>query len=370
MEDALNAFVELMDMVNRVNQATAIVISIVSAIIAIGLLINCFFGYKLIRLQIAISGFFMGAIIGAVLGAILADGSFNGLAFLLILVGGILGVKLAFTFYKIGIFLYAATVPTIFGVLLGGLADNIALEAVGVLIGCIFGVLGVLLSRPYLIAITAIPSGMSAGPAVLTAFGIPSIGGGFLLGVILAIAGFIVQWKTTGITKADLEQKRAVSGEIETGPTPNFGIFRIKKKYITRLIYFIIVQAILVNLIDWDGPYIPFVATETEYPTELPMVVVLLIHIILLILVVQYNSTHPKLDKKYATCAIYVILTLLMLYGFCVNIDIYYLTHPRWLLDELLSRDMALTALVYLILFALYDRYDDTGKPQRAKKVL
>ena len=57
--------------VSGYSQIAQSTISIISAIMALAFLVNCFFGYKLIRLQIALSGFAIGGILGIVLSTIM-----------------------------------------------------------------------------------------------------------------------------------------------------------------------------------------------------------------------------------------------------------------------------------------------------------
>lgn len=230
--------------VSGYSQIAQSTISIISAIMALALLVNCFFGYKLIRLQIALSGFAIGGILGMGLSVIIF-GSNAGLDGLIIfsLIGGILfaivGALLANKVFKIGLFIYASSMPIIISFLIGIAIGEMEITVVGIIIGVIFGILGVILARPYFIAITAIGSGFMAGPLVLATFGVYNVGGGILIGGVLAIAGVLVQWATTGVRREELHNYRAngVDGE---GQPPNL---EIKPNYITGWIGVIILVA-------------------------------------------------------------------------------------------------------------------------------
>ena len=60
-----------------------------------------------------------------------------------------------------------------------------------------FGVLGVLLTRFYIIAVSAVSSGLLAGQQLFALFPLDVPAAAIILGLVLAIAGFIFQWKTT-----------------------------------------------------------------------------------------------------------------------------------------------------------------------------
>lgn len=161
--------------------------------------IQCFFGYKLTKLWISISGFFLFGLIGLGIGA--ASGSGDG-AIVWALVFGIIGAFIAFKLYKIGVFILAF----IGGLILGILIFNAI--SFGVVLGVILGVLSLILMKPVIIISTAIPGGMVAGESLVTIFGSNSKGLGIALGVICAIAGIVVQW----ITNKDEKVKMSSSG--------------------------------------------------------------------------------------------------------------------------------------------------------------
>lgn len=162
--------------------------------------IQCFFGYKLTKLWIAISGFFLFGLIG--LGIGIASGSKDG-AIVWALVFAIIGAFIAFKLYQIGVFILAF----IGGLVMGVLIFNAI--SFGVVLGVILGVLSIILMKPVIIISTAIPAGMAAGNSLITIFGSNSKGLGIALGVVYAIAGIIVQW----ITNKDEKSKNTISGE-------------------------------------------------------------------------------------------------------------------------------------------------------------
>ena len=159
--------------------------------------IQCFFGYKLTKLWISISGFFLFGLIGLGIGA--ASGGSDE-AVIIGLVLAIIGAFIAFKLYKIGIFILGFIGGLILGILI---FNSISLGAV---LGVMLGVLSFILTKPVIIVSTAIPAGMLAGSSLVTIFGSDSRVFGTVLGIIYAIAGIAVQWITNKDVKANARQ--------------------------------------------------------------------------------------------------------------------------------------------------------------------
>ncbi|NMF07117.1 hypothetical protein ACUH7Y_19300 [Clostridium beijerinckii] len=149
--------------------------------------IQCFFGYKLAKLWISISGVLLFGLIGFGIGV--ASGSKDG-AIVWALVFAIIGAFIAFKLYRIGVFILAF----IGGLILGILLFNAI--SLGVILGVILGVLSLILMKPVIIISTAVPAGMMAGKSLVIIFGSNNKGLGITLGIIYAIAGIAVQWIT------------------------------------------------------------------------------------------------------------------------------------------------------------------------------
>ena len=164
--------------------------------------IQCFFGYKLTKLWISISGFFLFGLVGLGIGAASGGGE---TVIIWGLVLAIIGAFIAFKLYKIGIFLLGFIGGLILGILI---FNSISL---GVLLGVMLGVLSFILTKPVIIISTAIPAGMIAGNSLVTIFGSDSRGLGLVLGIIYAIAGIAVQWITNKDVKINAPQARAVT---------------------------------------------------------------------------------------------------------------------------------------------------------------
>lgn len=180
---------DLYDLVYELNDIL-IVVSLVGFLIAI---IQCFFGFKLMKFWIAVQGFLIGGLIGFFLGAFITHGKFASLIFALL--GAIGGAIIAYFLYKVGVFLKAFGLTFIIiaaiMVLLGIFSLAIPL---GILIGIAAGIISVIFIQPIFILTTSISGGMSAGSFMATILNTNSAVG-ILLGIILAGLGIFVQIK-------------------------------------------------------------------------------------------------------------------------------------------------------------------------------
>ena len=103
---------------------------------------------------------------------------------------------LAFKVYRVGVFFLCGMIP---GVTVLLLTLNLDYGWVLALIAfVVFGILGVVLTRPYLIAITALGYGVAAGQIALALLGVEQPLLAALAGLVLVALGFVFQWKTTG----------------------------------------------------------------------------------------------------------------------------------------------------------------------------
>jgi hypothetical protein len=172
-------------------------------------IIECFFGYRIFKVILAITGF----IVGAALGGVLAYSSSQSQAVVLLaaLVGGIIGAVLAYTLYAVGVFLIGALVGAVLGYMLFGLVHSSPQPVVIVIIAVIVGIVAVILQRLMIIVSTAFGGawGVVSGLVSLTTGavsplapgGLSALRGGTLWGIILGwlvlgIVGAVVQYRT------------------------------------------------------------------------------------------------------------------------------------------------------------------------------
>lgn len=177
--------------------ATALVV-----ILIIFNLLQCFFGYKLLKLSVAIIGFIIGVSIGYALMAGTAAAQNRG--WLPVLVGIIIGIILgilSFRIYLAGVFVLTACVTgsAIFGVLAVRGVNEVICWIAAVAAGILIGILAVKFTRPLTIIVTAIFGAVNAVNylnQISTVLSRHQITTYAAIGV-LAILGIIVQFLTT-----------------------------------------------------------------------------------------------------------------------------------------------------------------------------
>ena len=157
-------------------------------------ILECFFGYKIMKILFAIQGFFLGFLVGAGFAYLMGLNSVGPIV-LCCLIFAILGAMLLYKFYLIGVFLSNASMVFLVGLLIGG-TDESNLIAWAV-IGVIVGVLAVKFVRIWVIAVTGIVGGLSAGTALMGLLEVYKTGPALLAGIVLAVLGILYQWKTT-----------------------------------------------------------------------------------------------------------------------------------------------------------------------------
>lgn len=162
-------------------------------------LLGCFFGYRLIRLLVTVGGAALGA-------ALFIAAKLHWLPQLdfPLWAAGVLGAlligALSCFIYKVGLFCYFALMGGSFA---GYLTPLLLIDAqtgfwLSLAAGLVIGILGVILSRPYIICITGVSGGLSAGLCAfsLLAVSVPAFVP-MLCGAVLAAVGILFQFKTT-----------------------------------------------------------------------------------------------------------------------------------------------------------------------------
>lgn len=153
-------------------------------------ILNCFLGYRLLKVWVSLAGFTMGALLGYSLASHFTRDSLAQLA-AVVAAGLILGLA-AFHVYRIGVFLLCANVGTVAASILLQPRDSLKfMVCLG--IGVAIGLLGMAFAKPMVILNTALGGGFSAASAVAGLLGKPADMKILLLGAALAAAGVIVQ---------------------------------------------------------------------------------------------------------------------------------------------------------------------------------
>lgn len=198
--DNLSNFINngLVGLVTEADSTYKIVGSVITLILA---LIGCFFGYKLSRLFMSITGFIAGAIIGQMIASeVLHVEGFTSV--LCIILCGAIIASLAFWIYRIGIFILCFALAFSAAGTLFPFEGDVQFFA-NVITGLIVGVLAVKYMRPVIILTSAIVCGTSAAgllPGVTEYMGITtlsSLNSSATLTLALCVLGIAVQFLTT-----------------------------------------------------------------------------------------------------------------------------------------------------------------------------
>lgn len=173
--------------------------SVIKTIAFIGFIIfmiQCLFGYKLIKFWIAMQGFIIGGLLTLLFTAPAFHGSIPK-GILIILIGALIGAWLAFKLYKIGVFLHCFLIGFLITAFLGLSIDASAAVILGLIGGIVLGIIGVKLIQPVFILSTAIGGGLTAGSFLGTILDSDSTQG-FLLSLLCIGIGLYVQIKMNG----------------------------------------------------------------------------------------------------------------------------------------------------------------------------
>lgn len=145
------------------------ILGIVSLLVGLA---NCFFGFRIFRVILAIWGFLVGAALGGALGASANHGGSAGFVVGFIL-GGLLLAALAYGLYLVGVFLMGATIGAAAAAAisssLGHQTEPVIVLGVAVLVG----IAAVILQKPLIIMMTAFGGAWGALIGLLALLGRP-----------------------------------------------------------------------------------------------------------------------------------------------------------------------------------------------------
>lgn len=163
-------------------------------------LLNCFLGYKLLKVWVALCGFFIGLTAGLLAVPHFTQES-SAVGWISLGIGVISGI-LAYEIYLVGVFAvgWLMTVSLCFSVGRVLLLDDkkkIFLLAAGALVGILAGVLLVIFARPSIILFTAVSGGFSVSSGLFSLLRWENPLYLFLAGICLAVCGMGIQWKIT-----------------------------------------------------------------------------------------------------------------------------------------------------------------------------
>src|ERR1039457_2690959 len=121
--------------------------------VAVGILI-CFWGYRLLKLTLGVTGFIAGATGGWAVGLSLAPGS-NGIALVCALIGGVIGTVLCIWLFFLGVFLLGASAGAIVATALFSAAGNQPQPILVLLLAIVFGVIAMVMQKLMIVVSTA-----------------------------------------------------------------------------------------------------------------------------------------------------------------------------------------------------------------------
>ena len=169
---------------------------------AVGLVIAalmCFLGFRLLRVFVAIAGLFAGAVIGILLGDKIANSNIVTLILVIIFAIGL--CLISFLVYKAGIFIMTFfTIFSILAVILPGMTLPLDYRLIALIAAAVFGILSVILVRPFTIIATSLGGGMAIASNIAAMIAeklaLPEVLV-IVVGMVLAVLGMIVQFRTS-----------------------------------------------------------------------------------------------------------------------------------------------------------------------------
>lgn len=189
------------------------------AMAVVGLLI-CFFGLKLIKIQIALVGFLIGALAGVAVSRVL---DISGITFAIVVFAcAALLAALSFFLYRFGVFCLVFCTGLGIGIQLIDLRESVQLLIV-LGISLLISIIAVIFVEPMIIICTSISGGITAGTSIGTALGLEASWLGCAVGAVLLAAGMAVQFmlhsrkvgRKEKVYSKQVKEKDSVESEVE-----------------------------------------------------------------------------------------------------------------------------------------------------------
>lgn len=155
----------------------------------IPLLLDCFFGYKLLKFTITLSGVCTGIVLGLLIGLTSqSEGAMIVAALLLALLCGFIAFKL----YKFGMFMKFWLLGTVVFAVIFVAYRAWRFVGMSFVFGLTIGALALVLHKGFVIITTAISGGLSAGIGI--GILMDNLESGAIIGIVLALFGAILQF--------------------------------------------------------------------------------------------------------------------------------------------------------------------------------
>lgn len=187
-----------MQYIDNFMKSTGQVMMVFGAVFA---LLNCFFGYKLIKIWSAVLGFIIGFFLGFFISLNFIENA--GICAVIGVAAGLAVGALAFIIYKAGVFLFC--LGSVFFFVIGFLPATWGVTAtvIAVVAGVAVGVLAMIFMGHVIIITSGVSGGISAANTLLPIFGVSLSPVIMAVGLVVAAGGIFVQYKTT--PKRDLK---------------------------------------------------------------------------------------------------------------------------------------------------------------------
>jgi hypothetical protein len=205
--------------------------TILVALIYIGFgLLNCFFGYRLFRILLAVYGFVLGALAGVIVASSLAAGQTLWLIVGAI-AGGIIGAVLMIVLFFVGVFVIGALAGALLASAIGTVIGVHMPTVVVIIVAIVVGIIALIAQRVVLILATAFGGAWAAVAGGVMLFTGQSLAGlGIVAGpvtwegaragmlvvlivwLVLGIAGTVVQFRITREVEPAAPARRRFEG--------------------------------------------------------------------------------------------------------------------------------------------------------------
>ena len=204
---------EILELVGNINnlwgqagEILEILIGIYFLVGGILALVQCFFGYKLIKIWVGLIGVVFGGGLAFILGLALSGG--NG-AVLYLIIGGIIGGFIGFKVYLIGVFLIGVLGGILTALILGSMMGlGTIIIGLAFILGIAGGIAVLILQKPAIIITTSIGAGIQLILIITLLFENQILG--ILLGGLIMIIGMWYQF-TNGKMKKSLVSEVAIT---------------------------------------------------------------------------------------------------------------------------------------------------------------
>ena len=175
--------------IDRISDQIVSLLTGLMVIALIPLLLDCFFGYKLLKFTITLSGVCTGIVLGLLIGLTSqSEGAMIVAALLLALLCGFIAFKL----YKFGMFMKFWLLGTVVFAVIFVAYRAWRFVGMSFVFGLTIGALALVLHKGFVIITTAISGGLSAGIGI--GILMDNLESGAIIGIVLALFGAILQF--------------------------------------------------------------------------------------------------------------------------------------------------------------------------------